>query len=69
MDIERRLNTLEELIKKQQGQISGIDEQMDGIKQELVGIDDEMNRPGQGGYPSLFDVKQKLVELGWLKKP
>jgi flagellar hook-associated protein FlgK len=69
MDIENRLNILEELIKKQQKQISGLTEQINWLNQELVAINEEIYNPGQNGYPSLYDAKEKLVEKGWLKKP
>ena len=69
MEIEQRLNDLEGLIKKQQGQIEGLEKKIYELNQELVVINDEMCFPGKNGYPSLYDAKEKLVERGWLKKP
>ena len=68
MYIEERINILEELVKKQQDQISGLSEQINQLNKELVVINDEMYFPGQNGYPSLYDTKEKLIEKGWLKK-
>jgi hypothetical protein len=69
MDIEQRLNDLEDLTKKQQDQIEGLEKRIYELNQELVVINDEMYFPGKNGYPSLYDTKEKLVEKGWLKKP
>jgi septal ring factor EnvC (AmiA/AmiB activator) len=68
MDFEERLNALEKLVKDQQEQISGLTKQIASINDELTVIDSQMNRPGKPGYPSLYDVKEKLIEKNWLMK-
>jgi uncharacterized coiled-coil protein SlyX len=61
MDIEQRLNDLEEIIKNQQRQISELTSRLKHVDGELGVIDAQMNRSGENGYPSLYNVKEKLV--------
>jgi SMC interacting uncharacterized protein involved in chromosome segregation len=69
MEMEQRMKSLEDLVKKQEGQISELNDRIKNIDDELVIIDREMNLSGKNGYPSLFDAKRILIEKGWLKKP
>jgi hypothetical protein len=69
MDFEKEMNDLKVLVKQQQDQICWLERKVQQIDGELTVIDEQMNRPGKNGYPSLYDGIQKLIEKGWLKEP
>jgi hypothetical protein len=69
MDFEMEIMNLKKVIQEQQNRVSTLEGILTDINKELVVIGEEMHFPGKDGYPSIYDIKEKLVEKGWLKKP
>jgi hypothetical protein len=68
MNFEKEIARLNVLVKKQQEQITYLENRLNEHNNELVVIGEELYLCGRNGYPSLYDVKQKLLENGVVKK-
>jgi hypothetical protein len=68
MFYKNEIKRLNEIVQKQEKQITELENRLNEYNNELIVIGEELFLTSRNGYPSFYDIKQKLMENGTVKK-